>query len=194
MDRARLGSMPRQPCKGWRAGSAAAALARGLTHGVRVDGAVGVVGDRAAVQAREEAQRGQAVRQHAHRQVVHVPQLGAHPAGLDALPGQPQTQTHLPSPAQHQLAAMRHTARIGRWLYSSLAEALAHKRAHHLAGPVNSRLPGMGCMGRGRATGGGGRCRGWQSTGRRRLCGVWGTFGLPARSHRWRAGACCRSR
>ena len=114
-----------------------------LTHRVRVDGAVGVVGNCAAIQAREDAQQRQALRQHAHRQVVNIPQLGAHPAGLYALPGQPQAQCQSPSLAHHLHAAMHHTADIDRCQHPILAEAVGRKGPHHLEGPVDKAFQAL---------------------------------------------------
>ncbi len=64
-------------------------MCKELTNRVRVHHAVGVVSNGTGIQAGKDAQLAQALRQNPHRQVVHVPQLCADPAGLDALPAQP---------------------------------------------------------------------------------------------------------
>ena len=128
-----------------------------LTHGVRVHGAVGVVGNGAGIQAREDAQLGQPVRQHAHRQVVHVPQLRADPARLDALPAKPpqSLSTIKPSACRHARSA----ADGGR-----AAEGLCTELAQHQAGSAERGSRGSclcrhrtsaACACLGGATGGG---------------------------------------
>ncbi len=60
-----------------------------------VDIPVGVVRDGAAIQAREEAERGHALRQQLHRLLVHVPQRPPGAADVQTLPARRQVHVKL---------------------------------------------------------------------------------------------------
>lgn len=67
------------------------------TDRVGVDVPVGVVRNGAAIEAREEAKRGHALRQQLHRLLVHVPQRPPGAADVQALPARPPFK-HSPQP------------------------------------------------------------------------------------------------